>query len=65
MSKHVNGKVSAKLNEDEWKSLESSCSKVQRLIGTKLVSSEESNINGNVTLKAGQDICFEGGCKLC
>jgi hypothetical protein len=59
MVRIVEFRISQSLTEPEWEILAEFCAKVRRLIGTKVVSSDESAINGKLRYTQDHGMQFE------
>ncbi|MCP5131322.1 MAG: hypothetical protein H6985_17280 [Pseudomonadales bacterium] len=51
--------ISSKLSDDEWAMLNAYCEKVERLLATKLVASDDCDINGKVRYEKEKGLWFE------
>jgi hypothetical protein len=56
---HIEIHISNALNHNEWEILRSFCEKVERLINTKLVSSGQGSINGNMKFDKEKGLSFK------
>lgn len=59
MLRTVNLQISHSITEPEWVTLSDFCSKVKRLIATKVVSSNESAISGKIRFTQERGMWFE------